>query len=53
LAELLTTAGFGDIVPVLPVARGLTMLKQVVGVLYVAILIARLSKMYPTEEYGQ
>jgi hypothetical protein len=50
---VLTTAGFGDIVPVLPVARGLTMLEQVAGVLYVAILIARLSSMYPTEENGQ
>lgn len=50
---VLTTAGFGDIVPVLPVARGLTMLEQVVGVLYVAILIARLSSMYPTEKSGQ
>jgi len=50
---VLTTAGFGDIVPVLPAARGLTMLEQVVGVLYVAILIARLSSMYPTEEGGQ
>ena len=47
---VLTTAGFGDIVPVLPVARGLTMLEQIAGVLYVAILIARLSGMYSTAE---
>jgi len=47
---VLTTTGFGDIVPALPVTRGLTMLEQVVGVLYVAILIARLSSMYPTEK---
>jgi len=47
---VLTTAGFGDIVPVHPVARGLTMLEQVVGVLYVAILIARLSGMYSEAE---
>jgi hypothetical protein len=50
---VLTTAGFGDIAPVHAVARGLTILEQVVGVLYVAILIARLSSMYPTEESGQ
>jgi len=49
---VLTTTGFGDIVPVLPVARVLTILEQVVGILYVAILIARLSSMYPTEERG-
>ena len=47
---VLTTVGFGDIVPVHPVARGMTMLEQVVGVLYVAILIARLSSMYSTQE---
>jgi len=47
---VLTTVGFGDIVPVHPVARGMTMIEQVVGVLYVAILIARLSSMYSTAE---
>ena len=47
---VLTTAGFGDIVPVHPVARGLTMLEQIIGVLYVAILIARLSGMYSDAE---
>jgi len=47
---VLTTVGFGDIAPVHPVARGMTMLEQVVGVLYVAILIARLSSMYSTQE---
>lgn len=47
---VLTTAGFGDIVPVAAVARGLTMLEQVVGVLYIAILIARLHSMYSTDE---
>jgi hypothetical protein len=47
---VLTTVGFGDIVPVHPVARGLTTLEQVIGVLYVAILIARLSGMYAEAE---
>ena len=41
-----TTTGFGDIVPVLAAARSLTMLQQVVGVLYIAILIARLAGVY-------
>jgi hypothetical protein len=50
---VLTTAGFGDITPVHAVARGLTILEQVVGVLYVAILIARLGSMYPTGESGK
>ncbi len=50
---VLTTVGFGDIVPVLPVARGITLLEQMTGVLYVAILIARLSSMYPSEESEQ
>jgi len=49
----LTTAGYGDIAPVLPVSRGMAMLEQVAGVLYVAILIARLSSMYPPEDKGQ
>ena len=43
---VLTTVGFGDIVPVHPVARGVTTIEQIIGVLYVAILIARLSGMY-------
>jgi hypothetical protein len=47
---VLTTVGFGDIVPVHPVARGLTTLEQIIGVLYVAILIARLSGMYSEAE---
>jgi len=50
---VLTTVGFGDIVPVHPVARALTTLEQVIGVLYVAILIARLSSMYSTAEGGK
>lgn len=47
---VLTTVGFGDIVPVHPVARGLTTIEQIIGVLYVAILIARLSGMYSEAE---
>lgn len=42
----LTTTGFGDIVPVLLHAKMLVVLEQVTGVLYVAILIARLAAIY-------
>jgi len=41
-----TTTGFGDIVPVLRHAQMLVILEQVTGVLYVAILIARLAGIY-------
>ncbi len=43
----LTTAGFGDITPVLLQSRFLTILEMVAGVMYVAILIARLTGVYP------
>jgi hypothetical protein len=42
----LTTAGFGDIAPVLIQSRFLTILEMVTGVMYVAILIARLIGIY-------
>jgi hypothetical protein len=41
-----TTTGFGDIVPVLRHAQMLVILEQVTGVLFVAILIARLTGIY-------
>lgn len=47
---VLTTTGFGDIAPVLPLARTLVTLEQVTGTLFVAILIARLAGIYPAEE---
>jgi Na+/citrate or Na+/malate symporter len=43
----LTTAGFGDITPALVQSRYLTVLEMVIGVMYVAILIARLTGVYP------
>ncbi len=42
----LTSTGYGEITPVAPAARALAMLQQVVGVLFVAILIARMTGMY-------
>ena len=44
---VLTTTGFGDITAVHPVARMLCVLEQVIGVLFIAILIARLAGTYP------
>jgi len=43
----LTSTGFGDIVPALRIVRGLTVLEQLTGGLFVAILIARLAGVYP------
>jgi len=43
----LTTAGFGDFTPMLIQSRFLTILEMVTGVMYVAILIARLTGVYP------
>ncbi len=48
--SVLTTAGFGDITPVLLQSRFLTILEMVTGVMYVAILIARLTGVYPVTE---
>jgi hypothetical protein len=44
---VLTTAGFGDITPMLIQSRFPTILEAVTGVMYVAILIARLTGVYP------
>jgi hypothetical protein len=42
----LTSTGYGEITPVSPAARALAMLQQIVGVLFVAILISRLTNLY-------
>jgi len=47
---VLTSTGFGDIAPVHPVARMLCVLEQILGLLYIAILIARLAGTYPPVE---
>jgi hypothetical protein len=41
-----TTLGYGDITPVTPPARSLSVLNAIIGQLYVAILIARLVGIY-------
>jgi Na+/citrate or Na+/malate symporter len=45
---VLTSTGFGEITPASPLARALVILEQVLGVMYVAFLIARLANMYGT-----
>ena len=42
----LTSTGYGEITPVSPAARALAMLQQWFGVLFVAMLIARLTSLY-------
>ncbi|MCA9672044.1 MAG: two pore domain potassium channel family protein [Myxococcales bacterium] len=42
----LTTLGYGDITPVSPVARALTMFESVTGVMFIAVLVARLVSLY-------
>jgi len=43
---VLTSTGFGEITPATPVARSLIVIEQVLGVMYVAFLVARLANMY-------
>ena len=47
---VLTSTGFGDITPLTRAARGVCMLEQITGALFVAILIARLAGVYPPKE---
>lgn len=42
----LTTVGYGDIVPVTPRAQSLSILEGTIGVLYIALLVARLVSLY-------
>lgn len=42
----LTTLGYGDITPVSAVARSFALIEAAVGVLYVAVLVARLVSLY-------
>jgi len=49
----LTTLGYGDIVPVSPVARTLATLEAVTGQLYLAVLVARLVGLHIAGSLGQ
>lgn len=44
---VLTSTGFGDLAPLSRQARGMCTVEQIVGSLFVAILIARLAGVYP------
>jgi len=47
---VLTSTGFGDVTPLTRQARGVCMIEQISGALFVAILIARLAGVYPPRE---
>jgi hypothetical protein len=47
---VLTSTGFGDLTPLTRQARGICMVEQLTGALFVAILIARLAGVYPPRE---
>lgn len=49
---VLTSTGFGDITPLSRQARGVCMVEQIAGALFVAILIARLAGVYPPARRG-
>ena len=46
----LTSVGYGDMVPLTPQARSLSILEGVSGIMYVAVLIARLVGLYAAEK---
>jgi hypothetical protein len=48
---ILASTGFGDIIPVSRVARTLVVLEELIGTLFLAILIARLTGVYPPRRY--
>ena len=45
---MVTSTGFGEITPVTKMARALIVIEQVLGVMYVTFLIARLANLYGT-----
>jgi hypothetical protein len=47
---VLTSTGFGDVTPLTRQARGICMVEQVTGAMFVAILIARLAGVYPPRD---
>jgi hypothetical protein len=50
---VLTSTGLGDIVPKSPISQSLTVAEEIVGVLFVAILVARLAGIYPPRERSE
>ena len=48
----LATVGYGDIVPVAGVVRMLAAMEAIIGMFYVALLIARLVSLYPSKSHS-
>ena len=48
----LTTLGYGDITPISPVVEPVVTAEAVIGVLYVAVLMARLVSLYDQHRKG-
>jgi len=46
----LTATGMSDVMPIHPIARMLTVFEMITGVLFIAVLIARLAGTYPPRE---
>jgi hypothetical protein len=49
----LTTLGYGDIVPISPIARALTSIEAITGQVYLAVLVARLVGLHIAESFEQ
>jgi hypothetical protein len=49
----LTTLGYGDVVPISPIARTLASLEAITGQLYLTVLVARLVGLHISESLGQ
>lgn len=49
----LTTLGYGDIVPTMPIARLTAMLEAMIGPVYLAIMVARLVGMHITQAHSK
>ena len=48
---MISTLGFGDIVPLTGVAQGLVSVEAVGGQMYLAVLVARLVSLYSAHEF--
>ena len=46
----MTTAGYGDIVPIHPLARSMANAEAIVGQLYIVLLIGRLLTLHMSQE---
>ncbi len=49
----ITTTGYGDMIPTLPMTRFLSSMESVAGSVYMAIMVARLVGMHVTQAHGE